>query len=95
MAYVVELEEDPNAESDIPTTIMRSVAESGYSRNKLGGQGGPTSSEMVVEKLTEILAYLRSGKTSRKVTKKGDAPSVPIKQSSKPVSKYPADAEER
>lgn len=65
MAYLVELE-DENAESDIPTTIIRSKAETQASAelNTLN------TNDIVVNKLTNIFSYLRQG--GKKKNKKKD-----------------------
>lgn len=56
MAYVIDLEEE--AESDIPTTVIRSVADvpSFELTTTL------TTNDIVINKLTQILSYLRQGK---------------------------------
>jgi IK cytokine len=65
MAYLVELE-DENAETDIPTTIIRSKAETQASAelNTLN------TNDIVVNKLTQIFSYLRQG--GKKKNKKRD-----------------------
>ncbi|XP_044763442.1 protein Red [Coccinella septempunctata] len=65
MAYVIDLEDD--AESDIPTTVIRSVADvpSFELTTTL------TTNDIVINKLTQILSYLRQG--NRKY-KKGKRP---------------------
>ncbi|KAG5673099.1 hypothetical protein PVAND_003173 [Polypedilum vanderplanki] len=66
MAYLVELE-DENAETDIPTTIIRSKAEtSNYAElNTLN-----STHDIVVNKLAQIFSYLRQG--GKKKNKKRD-----------------------
>ncbi|CAG9770785.1 unnamed protein product [Ceutorhynchus assimilis] len=61
MAYVIDLEED--AETDIPTTLLRSVADvpSFELTTTL------STNDIVINKLTQILSYLRQG--SRKKNK--------------------------
>lgn len=65
MAYLVELE-DENAETDIPTTIIRSKQETQASAelNTLN------TNDIVVNKLTQIFSYLRQG--GKKKNKKRD-----------------------
>ena len=75
MAYLVELE-DENAESDIPTTIIRSKAETHASEelNTLN------TNDIVVNKLTQIFSYLRQGgkKKNKKRDKVFKIPEEPI-----------------
>ena len=67
MAYVVELD-DEFAESDIPTTLIRSKAEA-----KVGTETRTLSNnDNVINKLTQILSYLRQGNRGKKHHKKKD-----------------------
>lgn len=79
MAYLVELE-DENAETDIPTTIIRSKAETQASAelNTLN------TNDIVVNKLTQIFSYLRQG--GKKKNKKRDKGlfKIPEEPSAKP-----------
>jgi IK cytokine len=71
MAYVVELS-DEMADSDIPTTVLRSVAElpSQESTTTL------TTNDIVINKLAQILSYLRQGPRHHKKSKKKDKQGV-------------------
>lgn len=66
MAYVFDLDEE-YAESDIPTTLLRSKAECPDMSDTLS----KTSNDAVIVKLTQILNYIRTG-TKKKKTKKLD-----------------------
>ncbi|CAL8080643.1 unnamed protein product [Orchesella dallaii] len=65
MAYVFDLE-DEYAESDIPTTVIRSKADVPLSE----GQATLTTNDIVINKLAQILSYLRQGSKSSKKLKK-------------------------
>ncbi|KAL1131255.1 hypothetical protein AAG570_010873 [Ranatra chinensis] len=67
MAYIVELSEDM-ADTDIPTTLIRSVADvpSQESTTTL------TTNDIVINKLAQILSYLRQGPRHHKKNKKKD-----------------------
>ena len=56
MAYVFELE-DEYAESDIPTTLMRSKADCPDLLDSLS----KSQNDVVLNKLTQILSYIRTG----------------------------------
>lgn len=81
MAYVVELD-DEYAETDIPTTLIRSKTETktGFEKRTL------TNNDIVISKLTQILSYLRQGnrygkqKTRKKEKRKFEvkAPSTTV-----------------
>merc|ERR1712173_302683 len=61
MAYVMDLEED--GESDIPTTSIRSKKDVVNSEQKTT----LSTNDIVINKLTQILSYLRAGnRTKRK-----------------------------
>ncbi|XP_064404824.1 protein Red-like [Halichondria panicea] len=77
MAYVYDLE-DEYAQSDIPTTLMRSRADCPTQQATT-----LTTNDIVINKLTQILSYLRQGSKAGKKGKKRDkgrfqAPSVPV-----------------
>ncbi|XP_059479474.1 protein Red isoform X2 [Neocloeon triangulifer] len=65
MAYLIELE-DENAESDIPTTILRSRADCPGQE----AQATLSTNDIVINKLAQILSYLRQGKNQSKKAKK-------------------------
>ena len=60
MAYVFELE-DEYAESDIPTTLMRSKADCPDAQDNLS----KSQNDIVLNKLTQILSYIRTGTVGR------------------------------
>lgn len=64
-AYVFELE-DEYAESDIPTTLIRSKADC----PGMETQTTLTTNDIVINKLTQILSYLRQGMRGKKLKKK-------------------------
>ncbi|CAG9854328.1 unnamed protein product [Phyllotreta striolata] len=65
MAYVIDL--DDEAESDIPTTLIRSVVEV----PSFELTTTVTTNDIVINKLTQILSYLRQGNRKNKKSKKG------------------------
>lgn len=65
MAYVIDLE-DEYAESDIPTTLIRSKADC----PTFESQTTLTTNDIVINKLTQILSYLRQGLHNKKGKKK-------------------------
>ncbi|XP_071950668.1 protein Red-like [Antedon mediterranea] len=65
MAYKVELDDD-YAESDIPTTVIRSKADC----PTMESHTTLTANDIVINKLTQILSYLRQGQRGRKLKKK-------------------------
>eukprot|EP00112_Aurelia_sp_Birch-Aquarium-sp1_P003584 Seg1402.8 transcript_id=Seg1402.8/GoldUCD/mRNA.D3Y31 product="Protein Red" protein_id=Seg1402.8/GoldUCD/D3Y31 len=65
MAYIFDLE-DEYAESDIPTTTIRSKADCPVLEN----QSTVTTNDIVINKLTQILSYLRQGVRANKRSKK-------------------------
>lgn len=67
MAYLIELE-DENAESDIPTTVLRSKADC----PGLESLATLSTNDIVINKLTQILSYLRQGKIGKKMKKTKD-----------------------
>ncbi|XP_064481605.1 protein Red-like [Ornithodoros turicata] len=65
MAYVIDLE-DEFADSDIPTTLVRSKKDC----PNLESHTTLTTNDIVINKLTQILSYLRQGIHNRKGKKK-------------------------
>ncbi|XP_030067472.1 protein Red [Microcaecilia unicolor] len=65
MAYVVDLD-DEYADTDIPTTLIRSKADC----PTLEAQTTLTTNDIVISKLTQILSYLRQGTRNKKMKKK-------------------------
>ncbi len=63
MAYVMDLEEE--AESDIPTTTIRSKKDVAVSDQK----ATLSTNDIVINKLTQILSYLRAGSRTKKKKK--------------------------
>ncbi|XP_059609023.1 protein Red [Phlebotomus argentipes] len=66
MAYVIELE-DENAENDIPTILIRSKADVPVSSVELQTL---TTNDIVINKLSQILGYLRQGGKNKKNKKR-------------------------
>merc|ERR1712227_749339 len=67
MAYVFELD-DEYAESDIPTTLLRSKADCPDLQDNLS----QSQNDVVLHKLTQILSYIRTGNKKKKGAKKLD-----------------------
>ncbi|KAG5899643.1 hypothetical protein JTB14_036016 [Gonioctena quinquepunctata] len=65
MAYVIDLDEE--ADSDIPTTLIRSIADV----PSFELTTTVTTNDIVINKLTQILSYLRQGNRKNKKNKKG------------------------
>eukprot|EP00057_Strongylocentrotus_purpuratus_P029213 XP_011683687.1 PREDICTED: protein Red isoform X4 [Strongylocentrotus purpuratus] len=65
MAYQVDLDDD-FVETDIPTTVMRSKADC----PTVESQATLTTNDIVINKLTQILSYLRQGQRGKKLKKK-------------------------
>ncbi|KAL7854271.1 hypothetical protein AOLI_G00211150 [Acnodon oligacanthus] len=65
MAYVVDLE-DEYADTDIPTTVIRSKADC----PTMEAQTTLTTNDIVISKLTQILSYLRQGTRNKKLKRK-------------------------
>lgn len=65
MAYVVELEDD-NDTGEIPTTLIRSKADVPM----LDNESTLSTNDIVINKLTQILSYLRQGNKPNKKGKK-------------------------
>ncbi|KAM8974498.1 protein Red isoform 2-T2 [Pelodytes ibericus] len=65
MAYVVDLD-DEYADTDIPTTLIRSKADC----PTMEAQTTLTTNDIVISKLTQILSYLRQGTRNKKLKKK-------------------------
>lgn len=62
MAYVIELE-DENAETDIPTTLIRSKVDVPVVETEMHTL---TTNDIVINKLAQILSYLRQGGRGKK-----------------------------
>ena len=75
MAYLIELE-DEYAESDIPTTVLRSKADC----PGLDSQATLSTNDIVINKLTQILSYLRQGGKHGKKIKKPKEKEMPPPQ---------------
>lgn len=68
MAYLIELEDtDVAAETDIPTTIIRSKAEI---PQNVGDTQTLNTNDIVINKLAQILSYLRQGGRGKKNKKR-------------------------
>ncbi|KAK2185184.1 hypothetical protein NP493_243g01063 [Ridgeia piscesae] len=67
MAYVIDLEDD-FCESDIPVTLIRSKADC----PTMESTTTQTANDIVINKLTQILSYLRQGRKESKKLKKKD-----------------------
>ncbi|XP_054712150.1 protein Red-like [Uloborus diversus] len=78
MAYIIDLE-DEYAESDIPTTLLRSKADC----PSFESQTTLTTNDIVIKKLTQILSYLRQGLHNKKA-KKRDKGKLKEEESRKP-----------
>lgn len=65
MAYIIDLEDD-YTESDIPTTLIRSKADC----PSFESQTTLTTNDIVINKLTQILSYLRQGLANKRAKKK-------------------------
>merc|ERR1711872_635622 len=63
MAYVMELEEE--VESDIPTTTIRSKKDVAINEQK----ATLSTNDIVINKLTQILSYLRAASRNKKKKK--------------------------
>merc|ERR1719151_154581 len=59
MAYIMDLEED---ETDIPTTTIRSKQDVALNEQK----ATLSTNDIVINKLTQILSYLRAGSRNKK-----------------------------
>lgn len=66
MAYVFHLDDDMQDDSDIPTTTIRSKADCPL----VESQTTLTTNDIVINKLTQILSYLRQGMRANKKLKK-------------------------
>ncbi|XP_013099417.1 protein Red [Stomoxys calcitrans] len=67
MAYVIHLEEDDTGETDIPTTLIRSKYEVPLNREDAATL---TTNDIVINKLSQILSYLRAGGRNKKNKKR-------------------------
>uniref|UniRef100_A0A8C5BBQ2 IK cytokine n=1 Tax=Gadus morhua TaxID=8049 RepID=A0A8C5BBQ2_GADMO len=72
MAYVVDLD-DEYADTDIPTTLIRSKADC----PSMEAQTTLTTNDIVISKLTQILSYLRQGTRHKKIKKKDKGTTSP------------------
>lgn len=79
MAYLIELEETDATDTDIPTTIIRSKSEI---PQNVGDTQTLNTNDIVINKLAQILSYLRQGGRGKK-NKKRDK--------DKPLFKVPED----
>lgn len=68
MAYIIDLEEDL-VESDIPTTTIRSKADVEAAGGTITSQATLSTNDIVINKLTQILSYLRAGTRNKKKKK--------------------------
>ncbi|CAH1777027.1 unnamed protein product [Owenia fusiformis] len=85
MAYVVDLD-DEYIDSDIPTTMIRSKADCPTLENTTT----LSTNDIVINKLTQILSYLRQGRRDRKHKKKEKAAAAArLKEESKQKEKLP------
>ncbi|VDO69715.1 unnamed protein product [Schistosoma mattheei] len=66
MAYRIELEDD-SVDFEVPATVIRSKSDCLQIDGR--GTGAITTNEIVINKLTQILSYLRAGKRHAKKTK--------------------------
>lgn len=83
MAYVVDLE-DEFADSDVPCTVIRSKADC----PSLEATTTLTTNDIVINKLTQILSYLRQGRRESKKLKKLKEKGK-LKDDDKPREKLP------
>uniref|UniRef100_A0A182NNA6 RED-like N-terminal domain-containing protein n=1 Tax=Anopheles dirus TaxID=7168 RepID=A0A182NNA6_9DIPT len=86
MAYHIELE-DENVDSDIPTTVIRSKAEVPLDVNDTQTL---TTNDIVINKLAQILSYLRQGGRGKK-NKRRDKDKPLFKLNDEPGSKGTVD----
>lgn len=70
MAYVIDLE-DEMGESDIPTTLIRSKFEVPVNREDVATL---TTNDIVINKLSQILSYLRAGRNKKNKKRDKDKP---------------------
>lgn len=70
MAYVIDLD-DENNETDIPTTLMRSKAEIPLTQIETQTL---TTNDIVINKLSQILCYLRAGRGRKNKRRDKDKP---------------------
>ena len=61
MAYLVDLEEEDSMDCDVPTTLIRSKTDCPNASSSDASAGLKSTNDLVVNKLTQILAYLRQG----------------------------------
>lgn len=90
MAYVIELE-DENAETDIPTTLIRSKADVPVSHADIQTL---TTNDIVINKLAQILSYLRQGGRGKKNKRRDkDKPLIKEPEREKETSRGDRDRE--
>ncbi|XP_065059295.1 protein Red-like [Rhopilema esculentum] len=83
MAYLFELD-DEDPDSDIPTTTIRSKSDCPVLEN----QSTVTTNDIVINKLTQILSYLRQGVRANKKGKKKDKDGIKGKKGATEESIY-------
>ena len=83
MAYVMDLEED--GESDIPTTSIRSKKDVINSEQK----ATLNTNDIVINKLTQILSYLRAGNRTKRKKKDKMEDILPVTQEETAVKNLP------
>ena len=83
MAYVMDLEED--GESDIPTTSIRSKKDVINSEQK----ATLNTNDIVINKLTQILSYLRAGNRTKRKKKDKMEDILPVTQEETAVKNVP------
>lgn len=74
MAYRIELEDD-SVDFEVPATVIRSKADCFQIDGR--SSGAITTNEIVINKLTQILSYLRAGKRHAKKSKLKSRPGEP------------------
>ncbi|KAF6031780.1 IK [Bugula neritina] len=90
MAYVVDLEDD-FPESDIPTTAIRSKADCPTQTETTT----LTTNDIVINKLTQILSYLRQGRRDKKKRKEKEKAEAGTKELMKPKDDVEGGREDR
>ena len=84
MAYAITMEDDTLEDSDVPITLIRSKSELPSSARSKGTSGASNSGEMdmfVINKLTQVLSYLRQDVRSyNKKLKRKDRPNPPLRE---------------
>ena len=84
MAYAITIEDDTTEDSDVPITLIRSKSELPSSTRSKGTSGASNSGEMdmfVINKLTQVLSYLRQDVRSyNKKLKRKDRPNPTLRE---------------